>query len=124
LQLKLSKDTIIDQDIYLSVTCKEILPQYTAHDLNNMNINGIISHYTTNFDPNKLNHVQNISLSANAFNDLFIAPKQEVSFNEVVGPRSLKAGYKVADIIINNQLVEGIGGGVCQVATTLYNAFC
>ncbi|MCG8401892.1 MAG: VanW family protein, partial [Firmicutes bacterium] len=46
----------------------------------------------------------------------------EFSFNRIVGPRSSDAGYKSADVIINNEFVEGLGGGVCQVSSTLYNA--
>ena len=48
-------------------------------------------------------------------------PNQEFSFNDVVGIRSEENGYKTAKIILNGEYSEGVGGGVCQVSTTLYN---
>jgi len=53
---------------------------------------------------------------------LILAPGQVFSFNQVVGPRTKDRGYDEADVILNNQLVPDIGGGVCQVSTTFYNA--
>ena len=44
------------------------------------------------------------------------------SFNAVVGPREAEQGYREAPIIINDELVPGVGGGICQVSSTLYNA--
>ena len=53
---------------------------------------------------------------------LRIEPGQIFSFNEAIGRRSLEAGYKEANIIKDGEFVKGVGGGVCQVSSTLYNA--
>jgi len=89
--------------------------------LESMEINGLLAAYATRFDPAKISRTYNISVAARAFDGQLVRPGHEVSFNKVVGPRSSEAGYKNAPVIINNEIVEGLGGGVCQVSTTLYN---
>jgi len=86
-----------------------------------MGINGLLAGYYTWFDPGKVSRTYNIKVAARAFDEQLIRPEHEVSFNKVVGPRSSEAGYKTAPVIINNEFVDGLGGGVCQVSTTLYN---
>jgi len=49
-------------------------------------------------------------------------PGEEFSFNEVVGPRNEKTGYKSAHVFVNGRVEDGIGGGICQATSTLYNA--
>lgn len=89
--------------------------------LESMGINGLLASYSTRFDPSKVSRTYNISVAARAFDELLVKPGHEVSFNNVVGPRSSEAGYKNAPVIVNNEFVDGLGGGVCQVSTTLYN---
>ena len=64
----------------------------------------------------------NIMLAAKSLDNVLIAPNSEFSFNNTVGERTEKRGYKSAKIIVNGEFVDGVGGGVCQVSTTLYNA--
>ncbi|MDD3654931.1 MAG: VanW family protein, partial [Desulfotomaculaceae bacterium] len=86
-----------------------------------MGVNGLLAAYSTVFDSGKVSRTYNISVAAKAFDEQIILPGHEVSFNKVVGPRSSEAGYKNAPVIVNNEIVDGLGGGVCQVSTTLYN---
>ncbi|MFZ5633064.1 MAG: VanW family protein [Bacillota bacterium] len=97
-------------------------PRVTTREVLDMGINGLLAAYTTTFDPSDADRSYNIRVAAGAINGLLISPGDAFSFNDVVGPRSSEAGYKNAKVIINNELVEGTGGGVCQVSTTLYNA--
>lgn len=97
-------------------------PSRSTESVEAMGINGLLARYTTKFDPTKVSRTYNVSVAARAFDDLLIQPGHEVSFNKVVGPRSSEAGYKTAPVIINNEFVDGLGGGVCQVSTTLYNS--
>ena len=97
-------------------------PQRSLEDIQAMGINGKISAYSTKFDASQAGRTYNIKVAAAALNGQLIAPGEEFSFNRVVGPRSSEAGYKNANVIINNELVPGLGGGVCQVSSTLYNA--
>ncbi len=64
----------------------------------------------------------NIRLAAQALNGTIVQPGQEISFNETVGERTAAKGYQGAAAYNNGEVVEEIGGGVCQVSTTLYNA--
>ncbi len=64
----------------------------------------------------------NIRLASSSINDYFLESGEEFSFNTVVGERTEKNGYKNAKIISYGKFVDGVGGGVCQVSTTLYNA--
>lgn len=64
----------------------------------------------------------NICLAAKALDNTLVDVGGEFSFNRVVGERTEKRGYKQAKIIVDGEFVDGVGGGVCQVSTTLYNA--
>ncbi|MGB9802742.1 VanW family protein [Desulfofundulus sp.] len=99
-----------------------VKPRITTEEVRAMGLKGLLSSYTTSFDASYTDRAYNIRVAAAALDGLLVPPGQEVSFNKVVGPRSSEAGYKNAKVIVNNQLVDGPGGGVCQVSTTLYNA--
>ena len=64
----------------------------------------------------------NIALALGKFNGLRVNPGEQVSFNQVVGQRSTATGFREAKIIVNGEYVDGVGGGVCQVSTTIFNA--
>jgi len=64
----------------------------------------------------------NIALALGKFNGLRVNPGEQVSFNRVVGRRSAETGFREAKIIVGGEYVDGIGGGVCQVSTTIFNA--
>lgn len=64
----------------------------------------------------------NIKLASDLLNNSFIDVGAEFSFNDVVGERTEKRGFRNAKIIVNGEFTDGVGGGVCQVSTTLYNA--
>lgn len=98
-----------------------ISPARSTSMVESMGVNGLLAAYSTRFDPNKVSRTYNIRVAAKAFDEQIILPGHEVAFNTVVGPRSSEAGYKNAPVIVNNEIVDGLGGGVCQVSTTLYN---
>lgn len=103
------------------VKTKEIKAQTTEDDLKKLKVETIMGQFTTWFNPQKQNRTKNIKLAADALNNRLLAPDEEFSFNKIVGPRTKEAGYNDAPIILNNQFVDGVGGGVCQVSSTLYN---
>lgn len=78
--------------------------------------------FSTYFDGSNYPRSSNIRLAVSKINGSVLYPGQTFSFNEVVGPRSLAAGFLKAKIISGGEFVDGVGGGVCQVSTTLYNA--
>ena len=80
-----------------------------------------IAQYVTHFNPSQVNRTENIRLAAKALDGKLLAPGERFSFNESVGRRTFEAGYKEAMIIEGNKFIPGLGGGVCQVSSTLYN---
>ena len=83
-------------------------------------IDGVLASYQTKYSPGNRGH--NIALAAGKLNGSLVKPNGIFSFNDTVGLRTAAAGYKVAGVILDGQLADGIGGGVCQVSSTLYNA--
>lgn len=82
----------------------------------------LIGHYVTYFNSGNKERSQNIALAAEAINNYVVFPGETFSFNKVVGKRTAQRGYKTASIIVRGELSEGIGGGICQVSSTLFNA--
>ena len=83
-----------------------------------------VGEFTTNFPKLQFNRNYNIGLCASFFNGIVLLPGEELSFNSTTGDRTYGTGYKSAPVIENQELVPGVGGGTCQVSTTLYNAAC
>lgn len=77
--------------------------------------------YTNIIDAGK-NRVSNINLACSAISSMALYPDEEFSFNDVTGEKTTRRGYKEAPIIIDGEKSYGIGGGVCQVSTTIYQA--
>lgn len=81
-----------------------------------------IGQYMTYFKAYNKERSHNISLATEAINNHVVFPGETFSFNKVVGKRTAEKGYLPAPIIIKGELSEGIGGGICQVSSTLYNS--
>ena len=82
----------------------------------------LLSEAITSFDPKNLNRSQNLLLAASALHGLVIEPGEEFSFNRAVGKRSAARGYRIAIVFEDGKQVPGLGGGVCQVSSTVYQA--
>ena len=80
------------------------------------------SEVSTDFSASGEARKNNIKLATQAINGIIINPGEEFSFNKTTGLRNAENGYSSAKIIVGGEYVEGFGGGVCQVSTTLYNA--
>lgn len=81
-----------------------------------------LASYTTYFSEEDKGRCENIKLAARLLDGQTLFAYQEFSFNQTVGERTKKRGFKEAKIIENGQFIKGTGGGVCQVSTTIYNA--
>jgi vancomycin resistance protein YoaR len=92
----------------------------TTEDAKAMGITGIVSSYTTSFGgvPNRIHNVQVVS---HLVDDTLIPPGKEFSFNATTGERNAAKGLLEAPVIINGELQNGLGGGTCQVSTTVFN---
>ena len=78
--------------------------------------------YTTYYDPSNGNRSTNIYLAAKKINGTVVMPGETFSYNQTVGKRTIDAGFKEAGAYANGQVVQEVGGGICQVSSTLYNA--
>lgn len=78
--------------------------------------------FSTSIASSSQDRKHNIKNALASLNKIEIYPNQIFSFNKTVGRRTAENGYRQAKIIINNEFVDGIGGGVCQVSSTLYNS--
>lgn len=81
-----------------------------------------LARFTTYYRADVVDRATNIALAVARLNGTIIGPGQVFSFNRTVGPRTRELGYREALEIVNGEYVPGVGGGVCQVSSTLYNA--
>jgi vancomycin resistance protein YoaR len=119
-QLILAMENSAVASIVLPVTV--VPPEESASNANRDTMKELWALYDTNFNLGDANRSSNVRLAARKINGFILQPGQIFSFNEVVGPRDVAHGFKEAMEILDNELVPGIGGGVCQVSSTLYNA--
>ena len=100
---------------------KTAQPKRSTAEAGTMAITGLVSSYTTDYGgvPNRIHNVQ---LVAHLIDGALIAPGATFSFNETTGARTADKGFLEAPVIVNGELTTGLGGGVCQVSTTVFNA--
>lgn len=110
----------LSADIDIQAPIEDVQATITADKLSKVNTK--ISSYTTDFSTSSANRAANISLATGSINGKLLMPGDSFSFNDVVGKRTAAKGYREAPVIIGNKLDSGLGGGICQVSTTLYNA--
>ena len=97
------------------------MPSLTTQEAKAMHIKELVGAYETIYGGDA-NRVHNVQLVAHLIDRHLIAPGQEFSFNETTGERTAEKGFLEAPVIINGELQTGLGGGVCQVSTTTFNA--
>lgn len=83
---------------------------------------GEIVQYSTKYNVNEINRTHNLTKATNIINGSIILPGEVFSFNQTVGRRTMETGFKDAMVIVNGKFEPGLGGGICQVSSTLYNA--
>jgi vancomycin resistance protein YoaR len=105
-----------------SVRLTAIQPSVTTAAARKMGIVGRISTFTTHYSSGATSRVHNVHLLAAALNNTLIAPGDVFSFNGTAGKRTAAKGYEEAPAIVEGKLVQQLGGGVCQVGTTVFNA--
>ena len=97
-------------------------PEITTDDLGMEAFPDLLATYSTRYDASNTNRTTNLRLASNKINGTVIMPGEVFSYNKVVGRRTIAAGYKEAAIYSNGEVTQGLGGGICQISTTLYNA--
>jgi vancomycin resistance protein YoaR len=105
----------------LKIPVKEWQADRTKEDLASMEIKVKVAEYSTKFNKTLKGRTENIKIAAEKINGYVLSPEEVFSFNKTVGERTEERGYKEAPVFIDNETVPDIGGGVCQVSSTLYN---
>lgn len=121
---KVPSDQKINKEEKISPIVKEVKPETTSIDIKKNRIE--IGSFSTQILDDQKSRVSNLKLAGDYINDIQIMPKEEFSFNGTLGKRTKEKGYKKAPIIIKTKKGPkkgyGVGGGICQISTTIYNA--
>ena len=105
-----------------SIPLKVLYPNITTSMLGNEAFPDLLSQYSTSYSTRDQKRTTNLKLAANKINGTVLMPGETFSYNKVVGARTISAGYQEAPIYVSGKVVDGVGGGICQITTTLYNA--
>ena len=109
-----------DKEEY-TIPLKITVPEKTIKDLGEEAFPDQLATFSTIYDASNYNRSTNIELAAKKINGTVVMPGENFSFNTVVGKRTIEAGYKEGTAYIGGKVVPDVGGGVCQVSSTLYN---
>jgi vancomycin resistance protein YoaR len=97
-------------------------PELTTKEAKALGVKEVMSTFTTTFNAGDAPRVHNIGLIAAAVHGSLVRPGQVFSMNAATGQRTAAKGYRTAHVIQNGEIVDGLGGGVCQAGTTMFNA--
>lgn len=107
--------------VEITIPLKITKPNKTTNQIGTEAFPDLLASYSTTFSTKNTNRTTNIKLSSNKINGVVLMPGQQFSFNTVVGKRTVGAGYKTAAVYVAGKVEQGIGGGICQTSSTLYN---
>lgn len=107
-------------EYFIPLTITE--PEMTTEELDKSLFGDCLGTYTTRYNAGEVGRTKNVTLAARAINNIVLENGQVFSYNGIVGERSTARGYAGAKVYANGEVVEGLGGGICQVSSTLYNA--
>lgn len=99
-----------------------IRPNVTTNMIGTEAFPDMLSTFSTRYAASNRNRTTNLILAANKINGTVLMPGETFSYNKVVGARTIAAGYKEAPIYVQGRVEDGLGGGICQITSTLYNA--
>ncbi len=99
-----------------------IKPQITLEELDINIFQEKLSTFSTKYNVSNTDRVTNLELASSKIDSYILPSGEEFSYNKIVGARTIDAGYKEAKIYSNGTVVDGVGGGICQLSSTLYNA--
>ncbi|WP_373844647.1 VanW family protein [Clostridium sp.] len=114
-------DGSVGKDLIVKAELQSVEAAIKGEELNS--VDTLVSSFSTNYGSiSSYQRANNIRLATGSINGYIVMPGDTFSFNGVVGERTAAKGYQAAPVIIGDKLEDGLGGGICQVSTTLYNA--
>ena len=117
-----AKKLLNESEKECTIPLKVLYPNVTTNMIGSEAFPDQLSSFSTNYSAQNVNRTTNLRLAANKINGTVVMPGEEFSYNKVVGERTIAAGYKEAPIYVSGRVEDGLGGGICQITTTLYNA--
>ncbi len=96
--------------------------QKTTQDIGTEAFPDLLATFSTKYNAGDRDRTTNLILAAQKINGTVLLPGEEFSYNKTVGERTIEAGYKMAATFSNGKVVDGLGGGICQISSTLYDA--
>ena len=116
-----AKEKLAKSDKEITIKLKTLYPEVTTNMIGKEAFPDLLGSFSTNYVSNA-NRTTNLKLAAEKINGTVLLPGEVFSYNKIVGERTIAAGYKNAAIYENGQVVDGLGGGICQISTTVFNA--
>ena len=104
------------------IPLQTLYPNVTTNMIGTEAFPDLLSTYSTRYSTRDRDRTTNLQLAASKINGTVLMPGETFSYNQVVGERTIAAGYKEAPIYVSGEVVDGLGGGICQITSTLYNA--
>lgn len=104
----------------VTVDLETTKPRVSKEDL--AKIKGVMGTFSSSYSTSAVGRSKNIEIATAAINGTVVMPGETFSFNDVVGPRTIERGFQEAGTYVGNKVEPGIGGGICQVSTTVYRA--
>ena len=109
-----------DKEEY-KIPLKITVPKIKVENLGEKAFPDLLATYTTRYDPTNKNRSNNLIIAAGKINGTILMPGEIFSYNKVVGARTIAAGYKEAGAYAGGKVVKDVGGGICQISSTIYN---
>lgn len=106
----------------IKIPAKITQPEVTSETLKSTLLAHELGRFSSNFATSSSDRAYNIQLACEKINGYVLAPGEEFSYNNVVGPRTTERGFRIANVYVGNTVQPGVGGGICQVSSTMYNA--
>ncbi len=116
----LNKQILKDKQICIDIPVLQIQPKITSEYFDDKL--SLQSKFSTNIKNSQAGRRNNVSVALKKVNGTIVKPNEIVSFNNLTSPQDASGGYQNAIIILNGIYTNGMGGGICQASTTLYNA--
>lgn len=117
-----AKSILLEEKEEYEIPLNITKPGKTVKEIGTEAFPDLLATFSTNYQASNVNRTTNLKLAASKINGVVLLPNEEFSYNQVVGERTEKAGYKMAATYSNGQVVDGLGGGICQISSTLYDA--
>ena len=122
ISLEEAKEMLAEKQDTYTIPLKTLYPNVTTSQIGIEAFPDLLSEFTTTYSTSNSGRATNLHLAAEKVNGTVVMPGETFSYNKTVGQRTIAAGFKAAAAYSGGKVVQEVGGGICQISTTLYNA--